>query len=163
MEKFSALLRGIHRSPVNFPYKGQWRGASIFSLACALNKRLSKHSWGWWFKTPSCSLSRHCNVLSLFGALYCTYVWYVRTHLVKRAGSLLRIKKISHMRSIHCVYVMYVRVVVFTIIINWDLSLGVLRAIVSLIKTMHEQLINLKYCVITKSDRIETTLVQRKE
>ena len=26
-----------------------------------LNKRLSKQSWGWWFKTLSCSLWRHCN------------------------------------------------------------------------------------------------------
>ena len=27
--------RGIHRSPVNSPHKGQWRGALIFSLICA--------------------------------------------------------------------------------------------------------------------------------
>ena len=33
---------GIHRSPVNSPHKGQWRGALGFSLICALNKRLSK-------------------------------------------------------------------------------------------------------------------------
>ena len=37
METFSALLafvRGIHRSTVNSPYKGQWRGALMFSLIC---------------------------------------------------------------------------------------------------------------------------------
>ena len=37
METFSALLAicaGIHRSPVNFPHKGQWRGALMFSLIC---------------------------------------------------------------------------------------------------------------------------------
>ena len=28
------FVRGIHRSPVNFPHKGQWRGAFIFSLIC---------------------------------------------------------------------------------------------------------------------------------
>ena len=28
------FLRGIHRSPVNFPHKGQWRGALMFSLIC---------------------------------------------------------------------------------------------------------------------------------
>ena len=33
----------------------------MFSLICALNKRLSKQSWGWWFESPSCSLWRHCN------------------------------------------------------------------------------------------------------
>ena len=27
-------VRGIHRSPVNSPHKGQWRGALIFSLIC---------------------------------------------------------------------------------------------------------------------------------
>ena len=29
------LVRGIHRSPVNSPHKGQWRGALMFSLICA--------------------------------------------------------------------------------------------------------------------------------
>ena len=42
--------------------KGQWRGALMFSLICAFNKRLNKQSWGWWFETPSRSLWRHCNV-----------------------------------------------------------------------------------------------------
>ena len=41
--------------------KGQWRGALMVSLICALNKRLSKQSWGWWFKTQSRSLIRHRN------------------------------------------------------------------------------------------------------
>ena len=37
METFSALLvlyEGIHRSSVNSPHKGQWRGALTFSLIC---------------------------------------------------------------------------------------------------------------------------------
>ena len=29
------FLWGIHRSPVNFPHKSQWRGALMFSLICA--------------------------------------------------------------------------------------------------------------------------------
>ena len=29
------FVREIHRSPVNFPYKGQWRGALMFSLTYA--------------------------------------------------------------------------------------------------------------------------------
>ena len=57
------FVREIHRSPVNSPHKGQWRGAFMFSLICALNRRLSKQSWGWWFETSSCSLWRHCNAL----------------------------------------------------------------------------------------------------
>ena len=56
------FVRGIHPSPVNSPHKGQWRGVLMFSLICALNKRLSKQSWGWWFETPLRSLWHHCNV-----------------------------------------------------------------------------------------------------
>ena len=43
METFSALLffvRGIHRSPVNSPHKGQWRRALMFSLICTWT-----HNW----------------------------------------------------------------------------------------------------------------------
>ena len=29
------FVRGIHRSPVNSPHKGQWRGALMFTLICA--------------------------------------------------------------------------------------------------------------------------------
>ena len=63
METFSAL-RALcaDNSPVNSPHKGQSRRALMVSLICALNKRLSKQSWGWWFETPSRSLWRHCNV-----------------------------------------------------------------------------------------------------
>ena len=64
METFSALqafVRGFHRSPVNTPHKGQWRGALMLSLICALKKWLSKQSWGWWFEMPTRSLWRHCN------------------------------------------------------------------------------------------------------
>ena len=52
------FVRGIHRSPVKSPHKGQWRGALMFRLICALNKRLSKQSWGWWFEMQSRSLWR---------------------------------------------------------------------------------------------------------
>ena len=33
--RYWPYVRGIHRSPVNFPHKGQWRGALMFSLICA--------------------------------------------------------------------------------------------------------------------------------
>ena len=45
--RYWRFVRGIHRSPVNSSHKGQWRGAFDVSLICALNKRLSKQSWGW--------------------------------------------------------------------------------------------------------------------
>ena len=50
--RYWPCVRGIHRSPVNSPHKGQWRGALVFSLICALNK-LSKQSSGWWFEITS--------------------------------------------------------------------------------------------------------------
>ena len=33
--RYWPFVRGIHRSPVKSPHKGQWRGALIFSLMCA--------------------------------------------------------------------------------------------------------------------------------
>ena len=39
--RYWPFVRGIHRSPVNFPHKGQWHGALVFSLIRPLNKRLS--------------------------------------------------------------------------------------------------------------------------
>ena len=32
--RYWPIVRGIHRSPGNFPHKGQWRGALMFSLIC---------------------------------------------------------------------------------------------------------------------------------
>ena len=32
--RYCPFVRGIHRSPVNSPHKGQWRGTSMFSLIC---------------------------------------------------------------------------------------------------------------------------------
>ena len=59
--RYWPFVRVIQRSPVNSPHKGQWRGALMLSLICALNKRLRKRSWCSWFETPSLSLWRHCN------------------------------------------------------------------------------------------------------
>ena len=33
--RFCSFVRRIHRSPLNYPYKGQWSGALMFSLICA--------------------------------------------------------------------------------------------------------------------------------
>ena len=33
-QRYWPFVREIHRSPVNFPHKGQWRGALMFSLIC---------------------------------------------------------------------------------------------------------------------------------
>ena len=34
--RYWPFVRGIHRSPVNSPHKGQWRGALMFSMICSL-------------------------------------------------------------------------------------------------------------------------------
>ena len=74
--RYWPFVREIHRSPLNSPHKGQWRGASMFSLICALNKRLSKQSWGWWFETPSCSIWRHCNLMNGCSSNPVRPIWY---------------------------------------------------------------------------------------
>ena len=47
-----------------FPHKGQWRGAIMFSFICAWINRWVK-SLGWWFETPSHPLWRHSNGLGI--------------------------------------------------------------------------------------------------
>ena len=59
--RYWPFVWGIHQSSVNFPHNGQWRGDLTFTLICALNKRLSKQSLGWWFETQSRPLWSHCN------------------------------------------------------------------------------------------------------
>ena len=73
--RYWPFVRGIHRSPVNSPHKGQWRGALMFSLICALNKRLNKQSWGWWFETSSRLLWRHRNGLKFVQNRYFSKIW----------------------------------------------------------------------------------------
>ena len=50
--RYWPFVRGIHRSPVNSPHKGQWRGALMFSLIWA---------WitGWVNNREAGDLSRH--------------------------------------------------------------------------------------------------------
>ena len=47
------LVRGIHRSPVNSPHKGQWRGAMVFALICAWRN-------GWVNNGEAGDLKRNC-------------------------------------------------------------------------------------------------------
>ena len=67
METFSALQAlCAGNSPVTSELPTQRPVTRRFDVFVDLrmNKRLSKHSWGWWFETPSESLQRHCNGLS---------------------------------------------------------------------------------------------------
>ena len=67
--RYWTFVRGIHRSPVNSPHKGQWCGALMFSYICAW--WLSKQSWGWRFEKPSHPLWCHCN--DYFKDAHCFY------------------------------------------------------------------------------------------
>ena len=44
--RYWPFVRGIHRSPVNSPYKGQWRGTLMFSLICARINRVNNRQAG---------------------------------------------------------------------------------------------------------------------
>ena len=47
LPRYWPFVRGIHRSPVNSPHKGQWRGAFMFSLICArINGWVNNHEVG---------------------------------------------------------------------------------------------------------------------
>ena len=64
METFSALVAiCAGNSPTSGEFPAQMpvtRSFGVFFDLC-LNKRLRKQSWGWWFKTLSRQLWRHCN------------------------------------------------------------------------------------------------------
>ena len=62
--RYWPCVRGIHRSPMESPHKGQWRFDVFFDLR--LNKRLSKHSRRRWFEMPSGLLWHHCNDREIF-------------------------------------------------------------------------------------------------
>ena len=81
IETFSALLAiCTGNSPVTGEFLSQrpvTRSFDVF-FDLRLNKRLSKHSWGWWFETPSHSLWRHGNDLTVLACLssLSEYVWH---------------------------------------------------------------------------------------
>ena len=52
--RYWLFVRGIHRSPVNSPHKGQWRGALMFSSICACIN-------GWVNNREAGDLRRHCS------------------------------------------------------------------------------------------------------
>ena len=64
METLSALLAiCAGNSPVHGEFPAQRPVTRSFDVYFDMhpNKRLSKHSWGWWFETPSYPLWRHWN------------------------------------------------------------------------------------------------------
>ena len=65
--RYWLFVRGIHRSPVNSPHKGQWRGALMFSLICT---RIN----GWVNNREAGDLARHYAYYDVI-----VMVWYMPT------------------------------------------------------------------------------------
>ena len=104
--RYWPFVWGIHRSPLNSPHKGQWRGALMFSLISALNKRLSKQLWGWWFETPSRSLWRHCNYFWTFTMHFCTSVFalWISIYRLQLLKSISKHIDIYHLNILSPIY-----------------------------------------------------------
>ena len=91
--RYWPFVRGIQRW---FPHRSQWRGTLTFSLICALNKRLSKQSWGWGFETP---LWRHCNAKTIHSTHIYTHTTHIQPGLVTARSTITRqmqTKDINH-------------------------------------------------------------------
>ena len=78
METFSALLAFCAgNSLVTGEFPSQRPGMLIFDVFfdLRLDKRLSKQSKRWWFKTPSCSLWHQCNGIREFEFIINKYTY----------------------------------------------------------------------------------------
>ena len=65
--RYWPFVRGIHRSPVNSPHKGQWRGALMFSLICVwINGWVNNREAGDWRRYRA-----HCDVIVMTVLEYC--------------------------------------------------------------------------------------------
>ena len=64
--RYWPIVRGIHRSPVNYPHKGQWRGALMSFFICA---RIN----GWVDNGNAGDLRRHRAHYDISAMLLCWY------------------------------------------------------------------------------------------
>ena len=88
--RFWPFIRGIHRSPVNSPHKGQWRGALMFYLICARTN-------DWVNNREAGALRRHCthydvtviipDVFAFAGAMASTQRTGIRVHICLQMSS----------------------------------------------------------------------------
>ena len=75
------FMRWIHRSPVNSPQKGQWRGTLMFSLICV---------WinGWVNNRAAGDLRRHCSHYDVTVMI----AWYQIKHSNDECGEYIELK-----------------------------------------------------------------------
>ena len=73
--RYWPFVQGIHRSPVNSPYKAQWLGALMFSLICAWTN-------GWINNRGAGELRRHrahYDVTVMVYVFYCNWFHFAST------------------------------------------------------------------------------------
>ena len=88
LPRYWIFVRGIHRSLVNSPHKGQWRGPLMFSLICAwINNWVNNRKAG--------DLRRHrahydiivmyvCSRIHWFGAMYVSETYQVISCILRQ-------------------------------------------------------------------------------
>ena len=83
--RYWPFVRGIHRSPLNSPHKGQWHRALMFSLICA---------WinGWVKNREAGNLKRHCPHHDVIVMNFC--------NIYRHSVAVLKIKTICHARDL---------------------------------------------------------------
>ena len=77
------FVRGIHRSPVNSPHNGQWRGALIFSFICVRTN-------GWVNSQDAGDFRRH------HAHYYVTWCAFLSIQILYNASSIHSMYLISH-------------------------------------------------------------------
>ena len=111
--RYLPFVREIHRSPVNFPHKGQWRGALMFTLIC---DRIN----GWVNNREAGDLRRyrvHYDVIVMYADGNCSGIpcpWLqagvvgglprcLKSHCIAKSGPRFNIKMSSYLyRKSHC-------------------------------------------------------------
>ena len=123
--RYWPFVWGIHRSPVNSPHKGQWRGALMFSLICAWINY-------WVYNRTTDDLRRHrahCDVIVMRSDVILAtmsskaYTIALQDAKFWKSGNLKFIKTLSpvgtnyNLLLTHCIYIFCVKSPTYQLII----------------------------------------------
>ena len=94
--RYWPFVRGINRSPVNCPHKGQWRGALVFSLICAwingsvnnceardLRRRRAHYDVDVISSDSEVCLPTHSGNRNKVGYTYCPVICYITLSMIR--------------------------------------------------------------------------------
>ena len=113
--RYWPFVRRIHRSPVNSPHRGQWRGALMFSLICVwinglVNNReagdLRRHRAHYdvsvmIFISALCEWNNHCYYFAFYYKLSCFFYWILWRQLQFRDKNTERLTKYKYHNLFH--------------------------------------------------------------